>query len=90
MRAKIKNNMRTKVKKKKLRTLRSPEFEHFLKTPLKRYKGQYVAILGSKVVASGKDAKEVWEKARKKYPKKLPTLAKLPKEETLVLKVLWK
>lgn len=63
----------------------SSEFEYFVKTPLTNYEGQYVALVGEKVVASGSTAKEVWEKAKKKYPNKLPTLAKLPKEEVLVL-----
>lgn len=77
--------MEVKAKNKSLKTSRSPELDYFLKTPLKKYQGKYVAILKNKVIASGKDAKEVWKEARKKYPKQLPTLAKVPKEETLVL-----
>ena len=69
---------------------KSQEFEFFLKFPLKKYRGKYIAILGKKIVASGKTAKEVWEKARKKYPRQLPTIAKLPKEETLVLRISWR
>lgn len=66
----------------------SPEFEYFLKADLSRYKGQYVALLGKKVVASGVNAKQVWQKARKKFPAQLPTLAKLPKEEVFSLRFL--
>lgn len=76
--------------KKKTKLQRSQEFEFFLKSPLRRYKGKYIAILGNKVVASGKDAKKVWEEARKKCPGRLPTLAKLPQEETLILKLSWR
>lgn len=72
------------------KTYKSKEFEFFLRASLKKYKGKYVVIIGNKVVASGDNAKEVWEMAKKKYPKKLPTLAKLPKEEALVLKILWR
>lgn len=78
--------MRRKVSKKQPKT--SPEFEYFIKANLSRYKGQYVALLGKKVIASGTNAKEVWEKAKKKSRGKLPTLAKLPQEEVLIL--LWK
>lgn len=61
----------------------SPEFDFFLHNPLSRYEGMYVAILGKKVVASGISAKDVWDDAIKKYPKQIPTIAKLPKKENL-------
>lgn len=63
----------------------SEEFDYFLQANLRKYRGEYVAIVGKRVAAHGSNAKEVWEKARKKYPHSLPTLAKLPKEEILVL-----
>jgi len=66
----------------------SPEFDFFVRSDLSRYRGKYVAMVGKKVVASGDHAKKVWEAARKKHPGKLPTLAKLPREEVLVL--LWR
>ncbi len=66
----------------------SPEFDFFLHGSLDRYEGKYIAILGKKVVSSGMSAKAVWEKARKKYPKAIPTIAKVPKQEILVLS--WK
>lgn len=66
----------------------SPEFDFFIKTPLTKYEGQYVAIIGRKIVSSGASAKIVWSKAKKKHPKLLPTIAKIPKKEVLVL--LWK
>ena len=72
--------------KKELKT--SPEFEFFLQNPLTRYEGKYVAILGKKVVASGISAKDVWDEAIKKYPSQIPTIAKLPKKEILVM--IWK
>lgn len=62
------------------------EFEFFLRADLRKYKGKYIAIIGKKVVASGKNAKEVWAKAKKKFPNRIPTIAKLPEEEALVLK----
>ena len=36
----------------------------------KKYSGKHIAIVDDKVVASGSDPKEVWEKAKKKYPNK--------------------
>ena len=69
--------------KKELKT--SPEFDFFLHTPLTRYEGKYVAILGKKVVASGLSAKDVWDEALKKYPNQIPTIAKLPKKEVMVM-----
>ncbi len=51
----------------------------------KKYSGKHIAIVDDKVVASGSDPKEVWEKAKKKYPNKQPVLAFVPKEDALVL-----
>jgi hypothetical protein len=66
----------------------SKEFDFFVTNSLKKYEGKYVAIVGRKVVAHGRNAKTVWKTAKKKYPQSLPTIAKLPKEEVLVLS--WK
>jgi len=74
-------NHRQKIKKESIKI--SPEFDFFVHNPLTKYEGMYVAILDNKVVASGFSAKEVWEKAVKKNPRKLPTLAKLPKKEAI-------
>lgn len=67
---------------------RSDEFDFFVNADLKRYHGQYVAIVGRRVAAAGTNAKDAWQKARKQYPRSVPTIAKLPKEEILVL--LWR
>ena len=63
----------------------SVEFDFFLHNPLTKYEGRYVAILGRKVIASGLSAKEVWDEAVRKYPKQIPTIAKLPRKEILVM-----
>ena len=75
----MKNN-RSRTKKE---SKTSPEFDFFLHNPLTRYEGKYVAILGKKVVASGISAKDIWVEAIRKYPKQIPTIAKLPKKEIL-------
>ncbi len=68
----------------------SKEFEFYLKADLTEYKGKYIAIVGDQVIASGDDAKEVLDEAKKKFPDKTPTLAKIPKEEALILRLEWK
>lgn len=68
----------------------SKEFDFYLKADLSKYEGEYIAIIEDKVVASGKNAKKVFEEAKKKFPDKLPTLAKIPKDDALVLRIKWK
>lgn len=53
----------------------------------RRYRGKHIAIVDDKVVASGNNPQEVWEKAKKKCPDKQPVLAFVPKEDTLVLMI---
>jgi len=67
----------------------SKEFEFFLKADLSKYEGKYVAIVEDRVVASGSNAKEVLKEARERTGK-MPTLAKVPKEEALILVLKWK
>ncbi|MBI2652453.1 hypothetical protein HYX00_03215 [Candidatus Woesearchaeota archaeon] len=67
----------------------SKEFDFYVKADLSKYEGKYIAIVGNKVVSSGHNAKEVLEKARKKFLDKNPTLAKIPKEEALIFKMKW-
>ncbi len=76
--------MKTSNKNKNI----SSEFDFFLTNPLTQFEGQYVAILGKKVISHGSSAKKVWEQAKKKYPKSLPTIAKIPKKEILIM--IWK
>ncbi|MEK6826758.1 MAG: DUF5678 domain-containing protein [Nanoarchaeota archaeon] len=69
--------------------VKSKEFEFYVKADLRRYEGKYIAIVEDKVVASGNNAKEVFEEAKKKTGK-IPTMAKIPREETLILTLKWK
>lgn len=61
------------------------EINWFSKADFNVYAGKYVAIIEKKVVSFGDNAKKVWDEAKKKFPDKTPTLAKIPKEELLVL-----
>lgn len=54
---------------------------------MRKFAGKWVAIVDQKPVASGKDAKKVYEEARRKFPDRKPSLAKVPTPDTLVLVV---
>ncbi len=51
----------------------------------RRYRGKHIAIVGDKVVASGKSPMEVWQRAKKNYPRSSPVLTYVPKDDSLVL-----
>ncbi len=57
----------------------------FVAIDFSKYKGRYVAIVGRRIVASGKDAEKVWLEAKRKHPDAQPELLKVSKGETLVL-----
>jgi hypothetical protein len=61
------------------------EMEWFSKADFSKYAGKYIATIGKNVVASGDNAKLVWEEAKRKFPKDTPILAKVPKDELLIL-----
>ena len=66
------------------------EFDFFVRADLSRYAGQYIAIVGRRVVASGSNARAVWRQAKQKFPSSTPTIGKLPRAETLVLCLQWR
>lgn len=60
-------------------------YQSFLRINTSRFRGEWIAVVGSNVVAHGKRADRVYREAAKKYTKQRISLAKIPKEETLVL-----
>lgn len=68
----------------------SAEFHFFIRADLSRFAGQYIAIVGRKVVASGSNAQAVWRQAKRRFPSSTPTIGKLPRAETLVLCLRWR
>jgi len=60
-------------------------YEWFLKADLSKFKGMYIAIVDGQVVEHGSDPKEVYEKARRRFPSKEVVLWKVPREEVLIL-----
>lgn len=67
-------------------TKKLSNYDYFLKVDTSPYKGEWVAIAGSKVVAHGKDAQRVYKQASKKTSKGV-SLAKVPSEQVLILKL---
>jgi len=50
-----------------------------------KYRGKHIAIVGNEIVAHAKSAKEVYDKAKRKYPDKSPLLHYVHKGELFVL-----
>lgn len=63
----------------------SDNFQTFLKLNKSEYANQYVIIIDKKFVASGKDIVSMLKTVHKKYPKKIPFVAKIPGKSVLVL-----
>ncbi len=62
-------------------------YDYFIKLDTKPYKGEWVAIANKKVVSHGKNAQEVYKKAKQKAKTASISLAKVPEEQILVLKL---
>ena len=67
--------------------LLSTNYEFFIKADTSRYKGEWIAIARNKIVAHGQDAEDVYKKAVKKAGDKDVSLAKVPHEQMLILKL---
>ncbi len=63
----------------------SENFQAYLKLDTSKLTNQYVVIINGKVFATGPNIEEMLKKARKKYPGKIPFVAKVPEKELLVL-----
>lgn len=61
-------------------------YDYFVRMDTSRYKGEWVAIAGKKVVAHGKDAEKVYKEAKKRYKAGDISLAKAPNEQMLILR----
>lgn len=48
-----------------------------------KYPNKYIAVVNDKVVSSGMSAKDVEEKAKRRYPDKMPSVILIPKKEDL-------
>ena len=52
---------------------------------LGEYVHEWIAVVGNELVARGMDAKEVYEKAKKRYPSATPFIMKVPADEVMLL-----
>ena len=64
----------------------SSNYKFYVKTDTAAYKGEWVAIAKKKIVAHGRDAQKVYKQANEKYKNDAISLAKVPEEQTLILK----
>ncbi len=64
----------------------SKNYEWYLKTDLTEFAGKWIVIADEKLVVSGNDAKIVYDEAKRKYPDKKLSIAKVPKPETLIIR----
>lgn len=64
--------------------MNTQNYELFMKENLSPYTGQWIAICENKIVAHGKELKEVFREAKKKYPAKKPLITKVPEKETMI------
>lgn len=49
------------------------------------YVDDWIAVVDSQIIARGKTAREVYEKAKEKNPSKIPFIMKVPTEKVMVL-----
>jgi len=66
----------------------SRNFEAFLRLPAreqKKYRGQYVVMIDGKIIATGGEIDKILPTIIKRYPKKIPFVAKIPVSGAMVL-----
>lgn len=71
----------------KTRQKPSTSYNFYIQADTSAYKGEWIAITGKKILAHGKDAEVVYKKAVQKCKGKEISLAKVPDEQTLILKL---
>ncbi len=66
-------------------SMTTSDLRWFASMDLHQYKGEYVILADKQVFAHGLNLKEMITTFRKKYPGKVPAVAKINKEDVLVL-----
>jgi len=56
----------------------------FAKINIDTYKGKWIAVCEMNIVSFGDNAKETFEEAQKKCPKKRIVIARVPDEQTMI------
>lgn len=62
-----------------------PRYSYFLKADVEGHLGEWIAIVGNKIVAHSKSAKTTYAKAKQECPKEEPLLCKVPTEQAMIL-----
>ena len=65
--------------------MQTPESYQISHQEMRKYAGQYVAVMNGKVVASGKNLYKKIEQLEKKHPGKEVTVTYIPTEDLLIL-----
>ena len=63
-------------------------FEAFLKLPVaeqEKYKGKYIVMIDGKIIAIGSEIDKIFPTVIKRYPKKIPFVAKIPISGAMIL-----
>ena len=55
-----------------------------MKTDVSSYTGKWIAICNNQIIASGRDVKKVYKKAKEKFPKKRPLITRIPDKATMI------
>jgi len=50
-----------------------------------KHAGEWISIVDNKIIATGANAKEVFDETKKKYPKKIPYVMKIPSDGVMLL-----
>jgi len=53
------------------------EYDYFIKEDFSEYDGSWVAIIEDDVVAFGDNIKNVYKKAKEKFPRRIPFIVKI-------------
>lgn len=62
-------------------------FEALSEKDFSEYAGEWVAVLDGKIIAHSKNFKEVYNLAKKNFPKERPLIGKLPENIPVVLSI---
>ncbi len=50
-----------------------------------KHAGEWISIIDNKIVATGTSAKGVFDETKKKYPKRIPYVMKIPSDGVMLL-----
>jgi len=66
------------------KTIQELNYQYFMELDISSFVGQWIAICEDKIIANGKNLKEVAERAKKNSLGKKFLLARVPSQETMI------